>query len=72
MHPQCSKFAIPESCARYKSEMAVETKLENMCSDMNRMYLLTVQLSKCKMGCCTIVNHVTVLLLVIFWNCITR
>jgi len=72
IHRKISEFPTLDSYTTCKLRRTGDTKLEDSCSDMIRMYSLTVYLFISKMGCCITINHFTTLLLLSVWDLIVR
>jgi hypothetical protein len=72
MHYKISEFPPLDSYSALKLKMTGDLKFVDLCSDMIRMYSLTVYLLNSRMGCCTTVNHFTILLLLSIWDMIAR
>jgi len=72
MHQKISEFPTLDSYSVLKLKRTGDLKFVDLCSDMIRMYSLTVYLLISRMGYCTTVNHFTTLLLLSVWDLIAR
>jgi len=71
MHQNIMEFPTLDSYSGHKLKRTGDTKLVDWCSDMIRMYSLTVYLSDFSMDCRTTINHFTAQHLLTIWDLIS-
>ena len=72
MHQNISEFPTLDTYSALKLKRTGDKKYVDSCSDMIRMYSLTIYSLNSRMGCYTTVNHFTTLLLLRVWDWIAR
>ena len=72
MHQKNSEFPTLDSRSALKLKRTGDLKFVDSCSDTIRIYAAKLYLLNSRIGCCTTVDHFTILLRLSIWDLIAR